>query len=591
MAAVMGLLRSRWTVGLSLALSFVLHVLFVVVVKGWWDEERDIEAFKARLAQIPRFEPPRLLVGKPRSMPERQMEYLAAEDSPAEFSDLPPEAPRPEAIVVPDAPDRLREFEIAAKADTFALPETQRPSLAQMPTLGLEMDQEQMDLLRIEDMARANKEHALVVPDPVSRRDLRGYVNFTRLRLYGGGSDKQGVLDDLARYVRDHTHVLARAEGAAYEYFLSEELLKDPVHFLFEGGGLYPFKDGIYTDFSEEEKQLLGRYLRGGGFLFVEGGYRYLGEMRNQLRSILGNEGRIFPVPPTHDLYHSFYDFDGGFAGEDKGNMQEDLPGSPWYYPVGSRQDEVVVNTQSFSLAAQQEEQIEELPAMGIWGVEFDGELVAVLSDLNMHSQWRINEDANQGNTNTVPVIQYLQAGTNIVVYALTRGRSLTPKLDQPAWIKRRPQAPSVPLAGDLFYDSENQVLDQDLLGDLDASLALVHSPFGDAIGQGGIKVSINGGYSLDLLKQGVHGLLFRNMPAGEHWIEVEFGGKSRQMEIDLQGGKVSTVTFGLNRYAFISQLRMKTQEDAVGLGAWRLSFGDLWIEEVFLLDDRGAVE
>ena len=590
MVNLLGVLRSRWTVGLSLALSFVLHLVFVVFVKGWWEDERDVESFKARLAQIPRFEPPRLVVGKPRSLPERQMEYLAADDSPREFSEPPPDTPRPQEIVVPDAPDRLREFEIAAKADTFALPELERPRLAQMPTLGLELDDKEMDLLRIEDMARANKQHAAVMPAPGSRRDLRGYVNFTRLRVYGAGSDKRGVLDDLARYLRDYTNILARAEGEAYEYFLSEQLLKDPVHFLFEGGGLYPYEDGIYTQFSDAEKELLGRYLRGGGFLFIEGGYRFLGEMRNQLRSVLGNEGRIFPVAPTHDLYHSFYDFDGGFAGEDKADMKEYLPGSPWYYPVATRQEEVAVDNQAFSLAVQQEQQREQLPPMGIWGVEWEGQLVAVLSDLGMHTQWRVNDDPNQGDANAVPVVQYLQAGTNIVVYALTRAGGLAPKLDQPVWVKQRPQAPAAPLASDLFFDGGEGGLDADLLSDLDASLALVHSPLGDEIG-GGIKVSINGGYSVDLLRGGMHGLLFHNLPAGDHWIEVEYRGKSRQLEISLEGGKVSTVTFGLNRYAFVSQLRMKAQEETVGLGAWRLGFADLDLEEVFLHGDREILE
>lgn len=50
-------------------------------------------------------------------------------------------------------------------------------------------------------------------------------------------------------------------------------------------------------------------------------------------------------------------------------------------------------------------------------------------------------------------------------------------------------------------------------------------------------------------------------------------------------------MTFGLNRYAFISQLRMKAQEETVGLGAWRLGFVDLDLEEVFLHGDRQILE
>ena len=42
-----------------------------------------------------------------------------------------------------------------------------------------------MDLLRIVDMARANKDHAGVIIDRSSRRDLMGYVNFTQLQYTG----------------------------------------------------------------------------------------------------------------------------------------------------------------------------------------------------------------------------------------------------------------------------------------------------------------------------------------------------------------------------------------------------------------------
>ena len=93
-----------------------------------------------------------------------------------------------------------------------------------------------MDLLRIVDMARANKDHAGVIIDRSSRRDLMGYVNFTQLRVYGAGSGR-GQLDALTRYLRDNTFILANVREKTYRNFLSENLLKDPIHFLLQGGG------------------------------------------------------------------------------------------------------------------------------------------------------------------------------------------------------------------------------------------------------------------------------------------------------------------------------------------------------------------
>ena len=130
-----------------------------------------------------------------------------------------------------------------------------------------------------------------------------------------------------------------------------------------------------------------------------------------------------------------------------------------------------------------------------------------------------------------------------------------------------------------------------ELFADLDASLALIQSPYGPAIAQNGISIVLDGRYSLDLLKRGAHGLILHNLPAGDRWLEVSYGGKSSQMEVRLEGGKVSTVTFGLSRLAMFSSLRIKQQEEVVAVDHWLHSFDDLIIEEVFLGEDKQLLE
>jgi hypothetical protein len=76
-------------------------------------------------------------------------------------------------------------------------------------------------------------------------------------------------------------------------------------------------------------------------------------------------------------------------------------------------------------------------------------------------------------------------------------------------------------------------------------------------------------------------------MPAGLHWIEVRYQGESKQVEVDLAGGKVTTLVFGINRIAFISQLRLSIQEEQVGLLQWLSSFTDLEMQEIFLSDEE----
>ena len=222
---------------------------------------------------------------------------------------------------------------------------------------------------------------------------------------------------------------------------------------------------------------------------------------------------------------------------------------------------------------------------MGIWGVEVEGELVAVFSDLNLHQQWRSALDA-AADEQYSPLLN-LMAGTNIVVYALTRLGGLTPKIEKHIWEKRRPKVAVAGLEPQFETDAIDALADEELFEVLDASLALIQSPFGSIIEKSGIKVRLDGRYSLDLFKRGLNGLVIHNVPTGAHWIELSYGGKSKQLEIDLEGGKVLTITFGLNRLAFLTQLRMKQLEDLVGFSVWQQSFADLVLEEIFLGDDQ----
>jgi len=80
-------------------------------------------------------------------------------------------------------------------------------------------------------------------------------------------------------------------------------------------------------------------------------------------------------------------------------------------------------------------------------------------------------------------------------------------------------------------------------------------------------------------------------MPPGRHWLELRHGGSTRQVEIDLPGGRVTTVTFGLNRFAFVEQLRLEVEDRRVPLAQWQAAFSDLELEEVFLGEDRALVE
>ena len=234
-----------------------------------------------------------------------------------------------------------------------------------------------------------------------------GHVVLRPLRLTGAGSytASGNFLGDLARYLRDHVGIEASV-SAPREGFLSEVLLDCPMYFLFQGGGLQ--HDGVphVMEWSLRELELLARYLRAGGFLYVEGGHRYLGEMIRNVREVLDSQGSLFEIPFTHDLYHSLHDYDRGFPGEfaAKGQARRSWTRHP--AELGMRGGQYPT---------------------GLWGWELDGEIAVVFSDLALLSRWW--PDPSPSDTTDVladmePKTHKLQAAANIVVYVLTRGGS-----------------------------------------------------------------------------------------------------------------------------------------------------------------------
>ena len=582
--------RVIWT---CLLLSLLLHLAGLFLTRDLWMDELDADSFRARIARIPPQFKPRRLSAVPRQeteAPRVKMEYLRTEEPEAvaiREEDLRLEAKLPE-IEAEDASLVLREIGSGAKEEK---PILDRVEMIAPSAMGLadSLGIASMDLLRLVDLARANKDHAAVIRDPASRRDLAGYVNFTQLRVYGAGSGR-GALDAISRYLRDHTRILARVRDDTYEYFLSEHLLQDPVHFLFQDGGLTRYDDNVLTMFSPEEKALMGRYLRGGGFLFIEGNNRFLREMKGHLRSVLGADGVLAPLPLSHMIYHSFFDFGGGFPGEDKARVADVGTNPAWYYPAQNREDLVAVQEAATAINPNAIEAIGDAlpPPQGLWGVEYKGHLVAVLSDLGLHQNWLASFAADSDGIE--PVTYSLMAGTNVIVYGLTRDDGMTPKLPPPAWMQG--QKPEAALQepdwerGTVSYDTDNE----ELFDDLDASLALIQAPIGSEV-LDDLTVRLDGRYTLETFKRGYQGLLFHNLPAGAHWIEIRYGGQTQQLEVDLKGGRVTTLTFALNRFAFVAQLRMQEQNERVGMRRFSDAFSDLEFEEIYLAEDREWLE
>jgi len=410
-------------------MSLLLHgaaVLWLNELKGG----EEVRRYRSRLAHEPRFEPSRLPTFA-HTAPDVELDYLSPETAPQLRPQvslpLPPPTP---AVSAPEQP--LAGALETAAASKPASAELRRLSLPD-PTDGLFADRstaESLEFLRFEDMARADRFRGAVTVDPHSRRGVTGYINFTMLRLDGAGNyPREGsVVDELLRYIRPTSAV----------YFLSPELQKDPIHFLFPTPRLGGRDPERLTYFSNDELRLLSKYLRSGGFLFIDAGgtaddRRFLIEIVAVLRQLVLPNGRLFEIPASHLIYHSFYEYQNGFPGE----LKQPVPIAArhsWLYP---------------------ERPPDALEIRGLWGgVEVDGDLVAVISDLNLHLGWSgrspsaglgegDGEVAVEGGTDSdgaeaadgagqepvpAPKTPFLRAATNVVVYALTRPRGLTLK-------------------------------------------------------------------------------------------------------------------------------------------------------------------
>ena len=564
-------------------MSLLLHVILLTQVQSWRTQNEQVEKFRARLRQVPRFEPKRLLSTKPTNIPAQRMQYRRQEAHAAERPELAAELPQTPLLTPPELAQVLRRFTVAAKADTFSPKASQRQAERAMSASSALRDSlrgESLDLLRVEDLAAAGNRPAVILIDPTSQRDVTGFVTLRRVRTHGAGGGRGG-LDVLARHMRDHTRLLVQVDPNPTDLFLSPALLNDPIHFFIAGGGLNLIGDEPRWQLSEREKEMLRGYIQGGGLLFIEGGNLFLRDAVRILQEIVGAAGGMRPLPPTHPVYHAFYQFDSGFPSEVKStySMLESRPTS-WIYPIRGP-DEVItgapnINPDLDDTSAPQQ------PPVGLWGVEYEGRLAAILSDLNMHQAWLGAWAADEASTLDLQSGPKLAAGVNLLVYALTRDGGKAVRRALPAWMTKRPVTKPTAAIDDTTRADVEIGFDESLYDDLAGAVGVVVAPLGSSFGPGSVRISV-GGHQVELFRDDVQGVLLNNLPAGDHWVEVTWQGKTEAVLVHIDGGQVATVTVSVQRLAMIKRIVVQVQSDVVGYADWLRTFDDLMIEEIFL--------
>lgn len=355
--------------------------------------------------------------------------------------------------------------------------------------------------------------------------------------------------------MRDHTGILARVRPVNHRDFLSERLLEDPVHFLFQNGGMPPWSDQMMTKFSEKEKDLLGRDVREGGFLVIQGDpsdpgkRRYISEMADLVCGLMGHEGRISPLPASHPINHSYHHFDG--YPERFMDVYEGL-------------DLCTANLRGDTYSG------------GPYGAVFDGKLVAIIGGAG-HNNWggdptlQSDESADEpdSSTTTTSALRSLMDAVNIVSYVLHR-------TDGPV------VRPEVALGKHPEDARPETPMDAQLLGLLDASLALVYTPTDKTI-RDDLRLHLDDRDQVDVAGGGTNALLVHNLRAGVHTMELQYGGERKEFEVYLVPDRVTTLTFSLRNFVVFRRLALKEREERIHSSRWLESFRDLAIEERFL--------
>ena len=274
-----------------------------------------------------------------------------------------------------------------AKAEELAFDQVEMIELTETAAPVQEALSLKQELLNVGDLD-FGRFQAILIQDPDNKRNIKGFFNMTVVDydLADKSVDRfPTAVEELMRYIRDHSRVNARIEGTTLR-------LSDPS--VMKAPFIYLTGNSAVFQFTNTEKENLGEYLKNGGFLFAEEirqahpengldgrnagvqGTLFDRQFKALMEDpkVLGSDGSKWQkIQKDHDLYYSFFDFEDGppMGGAPGGNV--------------------------FDLEM----------------LELRGRVAVVFSDLNISWYW--------GDPNADARERGLQFGVNLIVYALTQ--------------------------------------------------------------------------------------------------------------------------------------------------------------------------
>ena len=274
-----------------------------------------------------------------------------------------------------------------AKAEDLSFDEVEMIELSETTAPVQEALSLRQELLDVQDLD-IGRYQAILIQDPENKRNIRGFFNMTVIDYDIADKNRDRfptAVEELMRYMRDHTQINARIEGTTVE-------LSDPR--IMNAPFLYMTGNDAVLQISDTEKSNLGDYLKNGGFLYSEeirqsdsddgldgkeagvSGTPFDRQFKALTKDplVLGSDGSKWQkLPKSHSLYQAFYEFPDGppMGGAPGGNV--------------------------FDLEM----------------LELRGRMAVVFSDLNVSWYWGdpLADARERG----------LQFGVNLIVFALTQ--------------------------------------------------------------------------------------------------------------------------------------------------------------------------
>jgi hypothetical protein len=246
------------------------------------------------------------------------------------------------------------------------------------------------------------------------KKDISGFLEFYQLQYRGSKVEDNNqpgwnaipqALLYLAEFINNSTKVKVSLKGTVR--LDSKEIMIIPLIFMI-GYRAEP----LYT---KEEAQNLGRYLREGGFLFIDDAFAYENgsfsrKTRQLITDALGYDAIFERIPNNHPLFHAWENFDGIPAGDD--NIRPN--GMALANPNPAQRLKPVSERYKY-----------------IEGVFLGGRLAVVISNKGYSrawGDWLKNPSSFGGPQDNT---RQLQFGLNIIVYACTQKGGIIDKNKQ----------------------------------------------------------------------------------------------------------------------------------------------------------------